>query len=247
MFSLEVTPEHAAHGLLCSSAALLPLHPQHPSQGSAQGFHPRALHRNSHPRALHRVPSPADSKSPWGTQLCPKSGLKPQHSPGGSGAGQSRGHSPARGQQGTHRHRDTQPGSWDMPREKPFPFLTLKWLCRAGPRLAPAEERGRGWSSAAPPLLQRSSVSHSRGPAPKLCLWSRFLTGFSLEMGTSTFSCSPTGCHTIPFAPSLYDNLFPLFSHHQSVHTPDLSFTVLALSLAYVSLNIKRPKMIPTK
>ena len=84
---------------------------------------------------------------------------------------------------------------------------------------------------------------------PKLCLWSRlevisFLVGFSLELGSGTFSSYPQWLlyHTLcPF--SLWQYFFPVFSHQWSAFAPNLSFIVLGFSLAYISLNINGPKM----
>lgn len=194
----------------------------------------------------------------WGkdTQLCPSPGLKPPHAAlrGLQGPARAGDRSPApllprESRAHTHQGGSGAAGSWGYPREKPSSLPRHRTETAGQHRaLVPAEN-----GEEAGPLRPHCNFcgagceSQQRVPLPELCLWSRFLTGFSLELGTRTFSSYRSDCQTISFVPSLYGNLFPIFSHHKSVHIPDLPFLVLGFSLAYVSLNINGPKMISRK
>lgn len=212
---------------------------------AARGLLP--LHR---PRGLCTgTPAPRGVLSlKQGHTTLPRAKASPTRPAGAPGAARSRGSQPspaaARGEQGTHTagellerktifiNTETETAGQDLPG---FCWRTRKRpdLCSPTALAADSYFCGTVWVRAQVPL-------------PKRCLWSRFLTDFSLELGSRTFSSYPRGCQTMFFAPSFYGKLFPIFSHHLSVHVPHLSFTALGFSLAYVSLNINGPEMIPT-
>lgn len=139
--------------------SLLPLHPHCPW---------RALHRNCTGTVIlscQQIPVGFTSGSK-DTKLCP--------SPGGSGADQSRDHSPARA------HTPTGHAAvWEMPREKPSSF-PRHWTEMQGRTCrAPAEGRGRGRSSAAPPRWQQTALRVTAGvPLPNSASGAHSLEAF---------------------------------------------------------------------
>lgn len=208
---------HPAHGVLCSLPALLPLYPHRRFEGSAQG-----------------LLSPGNSKSPWVRKLkqrrtaLPEPWAKASHTipAGAPGAGQSRGSQPrprcCHGESRAHipTGSDAAWELWDSREKNHLHSRCWNWDCRAGPHPASCWRTRKRPDFCGPTALAWYSNFcaaewwSQRIPLPKLWLWSRFLIGFSLELGTRTFSSYPGGCQTISFAPSLYGNLFPIFSHH---------------------------------
>lgn len=74
-----------------------------------------------------------------------------------------------------------------------------------------------------------------------------FHTSLSLELRTWTFISTLVLLRPFPLSLSLWDDFFPIFSHHRLAYALHLSFIVLGFNLAYIALNSNGSEMIPTK
>lgn len=211
MLSLEVAPEHAAHGLLCSPR---PSSLSSDTEGSAQG---------------HQLPV---GFSTWSkdTQLCP--GLKPPTPAlqGLQGPARAGDHSPAsllsRRQQGTHT-------AWEMPERKTVFINTetetagqdLPWfLLKNGKEARPLQLYCTGSRQLCGTVWVTAEV-----PLPKFCLWSRLLIGFRLELGTRTFSSYPMAVR--PYSLLHISMLICFPSFHTTNQSVFHTFLLLLLAL----------------